>query len=234
MRKEGLILFAIFLLNLNLSYSQSVLISGRVIDFQYPQIALQQVMAINLETQQGVFGTDGNSFEITANKNDSIVVTATGYAPTKFCLKDSIFQPHYKVIIVLKRLSVNLDEITVRRKRELEQINNDIQKLGYKKSDYRLTDIEAWQSPITSIYQAFSKKERNKRKLAEMINRDNRNSLIKELLDLYQRSDLIELPREKYDEFITYLRLDDETLKLTSDYDLALYIRDRYIEYTNR
>ena len=234
MRKEGLILFAIFLLNLNLSYSQSVLISGRVIDFQYPQIALQQVMAINLETQQGVFGTDGNSFEITANKNDSIVVTATGYAPTKFCLKDSIFQTHYKVVVVLKRLSVNLDEITVRRKRELEQINNDIQKLGYKKSDYRLTDIEAWQSPITSIYETFSKKERNKRKLAEMINRDNRNSLIKELLDLYQRSDLIELPREKYDEFITYLRLDDETLKLTSDYDLALYIRDRYIEYTNR
>lgn len=234
MRKEGLILFAIFLLNLNLSYSQSVLISGRVIDFQYPQIALQQVMAINLETQQGVFGTDGNSFEITANKNDSIVVTAIGYAPTKFCLKDSIYKPTYKVVIALNRLSVNLDEITVRRKRELEQINNDIQKLGYKKSDYRLTDIEAWQSPITSIYQAFSKKERNKRKLAEMINRDNRNSLIKELLDLYQRSDLIELPREKYDEFITYLRLDDETLKLTSDYDLALYIRDRYFEYTNR
>lgn len=222
------------MLNLNLSSAQAVLISGRVIDFQFPQIALQQVMAINLETQQGVFGADGNSFEITANKNDSIVITATGYASTKFCLKDSVYKPNYKVVIALKRLSVNLDEVTVRRKRELDQINNDIQKLGYKKSDYRLTDIAAWQSPITAIYEAFSKKERNKRKLAEMINRDNRNSLIKELLDLYQRSDLIELPREKYDEFITYLRLDDETLKLTSDYDLALYIRNRYIEYANR
>jgi hypothetical protein len=233
-RKALLLFIPIVLLCLNLSYGQAIVISGRAIDIQYPQIALQQVMAINLETQQGVFGADGNSFEITVNKNDSIVVTATGYAPTKFCMKDSIYKPNYKVVIALKRLSVNLDEITVRRKRELEQINNDIQKLGYNKSDYRLTSIEAWQSPITSIYQAFSKKERNKRKLAEMINRDNRNSLIKELLDLYQRSDLIELPREKYDEFITYLRLDDETLKLTSDYDLALYIRDRYIEYTNR
>jgi hypothetical protein len=39
------------------------------------------------------------------------------------------------------------------------------------------------------------------------------------------------MPESQFDDFIDYLHLDDETLKMMSDYDMAVFIRDRYIVY---
>jgi hypothetical protein len=91
--------------------------------------------------------------------------------------------------------------------------------------------VEAWQSPITALYQAFNRKERSKRALAELINNDNRRRIIRDLLSMYASSDLIRMPESQFDDFIDYLHLDDETLKMMSDYDMAVFIRDRYIVY---
>jgi hypothetical protein len=223
-----------FILNLtNSCIAQRVFVYGKVYDKEYPTLLLQQVMVVNQQSQIGLFGNNDNSFQLQIDKTDTLVISALGYARKKVCLRDSISKNEYHISIALNRLSYDLSEITVRRQRELRQISEDIKKLGYHKKDYQLTSVDAWQSPITALYQSFSKKEQSKRALAQMINNDNRRAVLKDLLYLYNLTELIRMPENEYNDFIDYLSLSDQQMQSMSDYDLALFIRDRYLVYMN-
>jgi hypothetical protein len=230
--KKVLVFF--FILNLtNSCIAQRVFVYGKVFDKEYPTLLLQQVMVVNQQSQIGLFGNNDNSFQLQIDKTDTLVISALGYARKKVCLRDSISKNEYHISIALDRLSYDLSEITVRRQRELRQISEDIKKLGYHKKDYQLTSVDAWQSPITALYQSFSKKEQSKRALAQMINNDNRRAVLKDLLYLYSLTELIRMPENEYNDFIDYLSLNDQQMQSMSDYDLALFIRDRYLIYMN-
>lgn len=213
--------------------AQRVFVFGKVYDTEYPSLQLQQVMVVNQQSQLGIFGDNDNSFQIQIDKSDTLIISALGYARNKICLKDSSGINEIRVTIGLNRLSYDLSEITVRRQRELRQISEDIKKLGYNKREHKLTDVDAWQSPITALYQSFSKREQSKRALAQMINNDNRRAVLKDLLYLYNLTELIKLPDSEYNDFIDYLNLNDQQMQDMSDYDLAIFIRDRYLIYMN-
>jgi len=224
------------LLIICLSYNakaQRVVVFGKVYDTEYPTIPLQQLMVVNQQSQMGIFGNNDNSFQIQIDKSDTLIISALGYARKKVCLKDSSGLNELHVTIGLNRLSYDLSEITVRRQRELRQISEDIKKLGYNKRDHKLTDVDAWESPITALYQSFSKREQSKRALAQMINNDNRRAVLKDLLYLYNLTELIKLHDSEYNDFIDYLNLNDQQMQSMSDYDLAIFIRDRYLVYMN-
>lgn len=213
--------------------AQRVFVFGKVYDTEYPSLQLQQVMVVNQQSQLGIFGDNDNSFQIQIDKSDTLIISALGYARNKICLKDSSGINEIRVTIGLNRLSYDLSEITVGRQRELRQISEDIKKLGYNKRELKLTDVDAWQSPITALYQSFSKREQSKRALAQMINNDNRRAVLKDLLYLYNLTELIKLPDSEYNDFIDYLNLNDQQMQDMSDYDLAIFIRDRYLIYMN-
>ena len=211
--------------------AQQITVSGRAMDAGHPQLLLEQVMIINLRTQVGLFARSDNRFTITADKNDTIIVTALGYTPGKLCFRDSVLQPAYEIIVPLKRISIYLKEATIFVPRSLSRIEEDFGKLGYDEKDFRLSGLNAWQSPITALYQEFSRKERSKRKVAELMNDDRRRELLREVLANYSRAGLIELPYNEYNAFIDYLGLNDFLLKTFSQYELALYIKSKYYAY---
>jgi hypothetical protein len=115
--------------------------------------------------------------------------------------------------------------------RDLEQIQQDINKLGYNEKDYMLSGINAAQSPITFLYQQFSKKERSKRQVAIMENDDRKRELLKELFRLYVDYQIIELNNEEFDSFVDYLNVSDEFMINSSQYDFLIYVRDRFKDY---
>jgi len=230
--KKAIVFF--FILNLtNSCIAQRVFVFGKVYDTEFPTIPLQQVMVVNQRSQIGIFGNSDNTFQVQIDKNDTLIISALGYARKKVCLKDSSTLGEIHIRIYLYRLSYDLSEITVRRQRELRQISEDIKKLGYNKRDHKLTDVDAWESPITALYQAFSKKEQSKRALAQIINNDNRRAVIKDLLYLYNLTELIRMQESEYNDFIDYLNLNDQQMQAMSDYALAIFIRDRYLIYMN-
>lgn len=236
-----LIAFFIFLIsgagNLNNALAQQgepIVISGKAFDRENPQLRLEQVMVINLRTQQGQFAQSDNSFRVQALRNDTLVVTAIGYRIRKLCFRDSLRSDTIEIMVALERLSYELKEATVFIPRDLNRIEQDLKKLGYTPKDYRLTGVNAWQSPLTALYQEFSRKERSKRKVAELMNADRRRELMREVLANYTRSGLIALPYNEYDAFIDYLGLSDFLLRTFSQYELAYYIKQRYLEYDDQ
>ena len=88
--------------------------------------------------------------------------------------------------------------------------------------------VEVLQSPITALYQAFSRKEKNKRWIAEQEYKDNKARIVRELLSLYVACDIIELERDEFDLFIQFLNINEDFLKTASEMDLVLFIKDKY------
>ncbi len=142
--------------------------------------------------------------------------------------KDSVSKSVYTIRIPLKKLQVQLKPVDVFTNRDLEEIQEDIEKLGYDKSDYMLDGVSAFESPITALYQSFSRRERNKREVAEMRNNDNRRALLKELFRKYVDSDIIQLDNTEFDEFIDFCGVSDEFLKSSTQYDFIMYIKKRF------
>lgn len=88
------------------------------------------------------------------------------------------------------------------------------------------------QSPITALYQAFSKKEQNKRWIAEQEFKDDQRRIVQELLRLYVAFDIIDLSEEEFDAFITFLNIDEQFIKTATEMELILFIKDKYDHFS--
>ncbi len=223
-------LFVILIVLCNIpahSQTEKIKVSGTVYDPENKG-SIPNLMIVNKRTQQGFFGYNSGDFEIEALKNDTLIIAATGFATMTISYRDSVPAKEYKIRIPMKKLQVQLQPVEVFSNRDLEQIQRDIEKLGYEKSDYTLQGVSAVESPITALYQAFSKRERNKREVAEMRNNDQRRALLKELFRKYVDNDIIQLDNNEFDEFIDFCGVSDEFLKNSTQYDFIMYVKKRF------
>ena len=192
---------------------------------------LLNLMVVNQTTSQGLFGDPSGEFTIIIGRNDSLMVASTGFKTKKISFRDSVYRPIYDVLIRLEVLAYDLRQVEIFPKRDLEKIYKDIDKLGYQKKEYIVSGIDAFNSPITFLYQSFSRRERQKRLAAQLINEDKRRDLLKELLTQYVHADIIQLENGKFDEFIDFCNVSDSFMKNTSQYDFIMFIKKRYAQY---
>ncbi len=233
--KVYLLLATVFLLvGQSIEAQNNIHISGKVVDASNTKIGLPNVMVVNKSTQQGAFTNANGTFELTINKEDTIVFRAFGYHIRKISVADSVGQNIINLNVLLFKEAYQLKEVTIMESRPADSVMKDIQRLGYNKSDYMMKGSDAFMSPISALYEQFSKKERSKRIVAELINNDNRKSLLKELLFYYYRNNVIDLDPASFDFFIDYSNFNDDLLKSLSSYDLAVYIKSKIALYEYR
>lgn len=228
-----LTLIPLFFCKNSFSQQYPVSVSGKVFDVENSSASFPVLMVVNLSTQHGIFGNADGTFSTSFQKKDTLLISATGYTMKKICFKDSAEQSSFYVTIPLNKLHKDLKEVEIFPERDLDKIENDISKLGYNAGDYRLTGIDAWNAPLTAIYEEFSKKERDKRKAAQLRDESSRRDLLKELLRLYQKNNLVNLPEEEFDTFVEYLNINDDMMKRWTQYELAIYIKSKYEHYRN-
>lgn len=193
--------------------------------------SINNLMVINKTTQQGFFAGATGNFTIAAGKNDTLIIASSGYQNTVFCFRDSALQTDYFVRIYLKHLQVQLKEVRIIAQRDLEDIQRDIEKLGYKKSDYVIGGVDALNSPITFLYSQFSKRERARRHIAELRNEDMKRGLLKELLVKYVANDVINLSDDEFDHFIDYCNVSDTFMQNATQYEFIMFIKRKFEFY---
>src|SRR5436190_21247298 len=103
----------------------SIKIRGLAEDAENPSKQLEDLMIVNLTTQQGNFGYAGGKFSATVRKKDTLLVASTGYEYRKICFKDSVQKNEYEVRVKLKKLTIQLKEVQVFSPRDLEAIEKD-------------------------------------------------------------------------------------------------------------
>jgi hypothetical protein len=208
-------------------------ISGLATDEEYPLKQLEDLMLVNLATQQGEFGKAGGTFSVTIHRRDTLLVAATGYQYRKICFADSTGKNDFHISVRLKKLQVQLKEVQVFSPRDLEAIQKDIQKLGYNKKDYEISGINAFESPITFLYEEFSRHERLRRHNAVLVNDEKRRQLLKELLTRYVADDIIQLNSDEFDHFIDFCNVSEDFMKTSTQYEFIVYIKQKYRYFTD-
>lgn len=229
---KKIILVFIFIGFFFFSYAQSSIINGQAYDKE-SKLPLPRLMVINKRTNIGTFADSEGKFSISALKSDTIMLSALGFKLKKITLKDSVYKKQYYIIIPLEKLYFTLQEISVFASRTLNEIQMDIDKLGIKKS-YSVVGLDAIESPITYLYERFSKFGKSKQKVAEWENEDFKRDILKDLFRLYIKHEIIDLTEAEFDAFIKYLNLSDEFIQNASQLELTMAVKGKYENFKYR
>lgn len=202
-----------------------VLVTGKVVDTLRPQ-NFYNLMIINRTTGRGVFGQPNGSFSLYVSNGDSLSISVKDYPMVNMVVSaDSNCQFVRKIYIEGK--PQELEEIIVRPIKSLEEIKEEREALAMRETRM-VTGIEVLQSPITALYQAFSKKEQNKRWIAEQEFKDDQRRIVKELLRTYVSYEIIDLSEEDFDDFIEFLNINESFLKTATEMELITFIKDKF------
>ena len=225
----------IFLLLLTLSsftsFSQEcnrVLFTGKIVDSLRPQ-SFYNLMVINKTSGRGVFGQPNGSFSVYVSNGDSVSLSCKGYPVINLVIKADDNCQH-KTKLFIEGKAQEITEVIIRPIKTLEEIKEERSGLAMRETRM-VTGIEVLQSPITALYQAFSKKEQSKRQVAEWEYKDNQNSIVQELLRTYVAYDIVELTEEEFEDFISFLNMNETFLKTASEMDLVTFIKDKFDHY---
>jgi hypothetical protein len=224
------ILFISFLLfSFSFVYAQSkcdqVLLTGRVEDSLNPQ-SFYNLMIVNRTRGNGVFGQPNGHFSVYMNDRDSISISVKGYPMIGFRIHaDENCQFKYHKFIELK--ATEIKEVVIKPLKTLNQIKEERQELSMRETR-QVTGIEKLQSPITALYQTFSKREKNKKWIAEQEFKDNERKVVQELLRLYVAYDIINLTEDEFDDFIIFLNINETFLKTATEMELITFVQDKF------
>ncbi len=191
------------------------------------------LMIVNRRTRTGTFANTDGSFTATVQRNDTLLIGAGGYVTRTLPLGEFPDEALTTLRITLRPWNIDLQPVAILPQRTLQQIQADIAKLGYKESDYRETGVDALSSPITFLYQEFSKRERSKRLVAQLQDDDMKRDLLRELLQQYVDYGIINLSDASFDDFIDFCAVPDDVIKGLSQYDFLVYMKKKYELYTS-
>ncbi|MCX6295645.1 MAG: hypothetical protein NTX97_06190 [Bacteroidetes bacterium] len=208
-------------------------ISGKAYDKENKNLPLPKLMIINKRTNQGFFADAESKFSISILPSDTLLFSSIGFKVKSYCFKDSISKNHLYVEVGLQKLQFDLKEVSVFANRNLNEIQKDIDKLGVKNT-YSVEGINAIESPITALYERFSKFGKSKRKVAEWENEDLKRDVLKDLFRLYVQNEIIDLKDEEFDSFIKYLNLSDEFIQQSTQFELVMAVKGKYESYKYR
>ncbi len=194
---------------------------------------LPKLMIINKRSNNGSFADAEGKFSIVAKQSDTILFSAIGFLLKKVCVRDSVSKKQYHIEVQMQKLQYTLKEISVFATRDLNEIQKDIDRLGVKK-DYSITGLDGFESPITYLYERYSKRGRSKLKVQELENEDMRRDILKDLFRLYVKHEIIDLSDSEFDAFIKYLNFSDEYIQNASQFELTMAIKGKYESFKNR
>lgn len=207
------------------SQCEQVFVSGKVMDTMNMDM-FYNLMVINKTSGRGVFGQPDGHFSVYVRPGDKIALSTKGYPVYEFiATADGDCQNH--ILAYIERIPQEIEQVVVRPLKSLEQIKEERQALSQRETR-TVTGINVMESPITALYQAFSKKEQNKAWIAEQQYKDDQRRIVKELLRLYVAFEIIDLPETTFDDFITFLNIDENFIKTASEMELVLFIKDKY------
>lgn len=206
---------------------KTITFSGIVVDVQ-DTFATPAPIVVNRRTGTGHAFLPGGTFSIQGYKTDTFLVTAGGYEFARFCFQDSVDKPNYFLRVGLSIRTGQLSQVTIFPVKDLQDIKQDREKLGVVPTNSTQGPVDAISSPITFLYERYSREGRSKALVAEMENEDRKNAILRDLFRTYNRAGVINLPESDFDSFILYLNMPESYLRTASDYELAVTIKQRY------
>jgi len=208
--------------------TDTLLIKGKITNDN--QTPLSHVMIINKRAGTGVFAAGDGTFRESYLRTDTIVISSVGYSTQYISFVDSAKKNNFDINIKLGAIRYKLKEVSIYPVKTLNQVDKEISEIGVKPTN-TYKDVNALESPVTYLYERFSKFERSKRLVAQLENEDRKRAALKDLFRIYIKYDIIYLTDEQFDEFVDYCDLKDEFILNATQYELTKAIQLKFKGY---
>jgi hypothetical protein len=218
-------LFFFFFLSL-VGFSQTIRVEGRVRD-PHGQ-GIPNAIIVNNRTKTGSFGNSSGFYSVVCDKNDTLSITALSYYTRQLCMKDSLVKDVYYPTVFLDDRTYMLPIVELISSRDLEAIERDLMRLGFNENQFKTSSFS---SPITFLYEQFSKRERSKLEVSFLEYEDRKRALLKELFHLYVDYDIIELTNDEFDAFIDFMHVSDEFIRQSTQYEFLIFVKEEFQQY---
>lgn len=232
MRSKYLIAFLLFLTSgiAQAQQNDSIRISGTVLDI-YDRTPVSGVSVIIPKAGQSFVTDAAGRFNVLCHKRDTLFLFLYGYQTLRFSLADSAAKAVYHPEFMFDRLLATTSRpIIVHPNKTLRDIEKEREKLGQIPKELRQPDVPLT-SPISALYELLSDRAKERTKLREQMQADDRSRIYRELFDYYKEAGLFDLPDEYYDQFINYLNLPVDFLRTNTDYAITKTIMDAYKKF---
>jgi hypothetical protein len=208
----------------------SVHVKGKVLDM-WNKEPVSGVSVINPKLGQSTVTDGAGRFDIYCGKRDTLFLFLSGYQTVRFSMADSVDQPFYHPTFEFDKLNTTFSRaIIVHPKITLEDIEKERKEMGRIPRELKQPEMSI-SSPISALYDLLSSRAKERSKLREQIQEDERRRIYRELFNYYKEEGLFDLPDEHYEPFITYLNLPVDFLKYNTDYTIMKTILDAYKKY---
>ncbi|MCS6933671.1 MAG: carboxypeptidase-like regulatory domain-containing protein [Chitinophagales bacterium] len=209
----------------------TVIIRGTVYDL-YLNRPLAGVSVIHSAWGQTTVTDISGKFTIRALRTDTLFLFYPAYRTLRFSVADSAPQQTYNLVLGIEPLQTGIGQaVIIKAPKTLEQIERERRELGKTPEELERPVIEPFTSPISALYDMFSRRAREREKLKQQIVEDDRRKIMRELLDYFNENQLIDLPESYYEDFIRFSEISIEFLKYSTDYEITRRVVEEYNRY---
>jgi hypothetical protein len=195
-------------------------IVGRVVDPETLK-GVDRASVMNMSTRHLVKTNESGRFSILAGEGDSLIVTSLTHGRNGISYDGIVNEP----VIYSRKLikAIELPEVKIRGKRE-EQLEKEIREILAKPE--RTTKLsgdramELIQSPISLLYEAFSRRAKSDRKVLVLMQQDRRRKLA-EFRQSMIAGRATNLRGDELERFMTFCDFREDFLLTSSEYQLT-------------
>ncbi len=230
--------------------SDRVFIGGYVFEESTEQ-ALPFVNIYDKENRRGTITDTSGYFFIIVNLNDTLVFSSLGYDKKYVVITDSSSDNDKPLIVFLDTKIYELNSVDIIALRKYQQLEYEITNMKLPDDDYvyairnfpfRPKDIDYYSrinnmgfgiavSPITAIYERFSKEGKEKRKLMKVQADQEIDDAIKSKASIEFISSVLKISEQESWAFINWCKFTTEFVNSLTQYDFVNLVRHKFSQY---
>ena len=212
----------------------TILVKGKVI--QHPPIGFSELMIINVTSGRGILGNSDGTFEINIKHRDELKIFCTGFKTVIISFRDSVFKPVYNITVEMKELLIVFDKpVIIRPQPTYKELEEAKSKIGSFKYEPLIENpASAFFNPITALYQAFSRKEEEKRIYAQLLNQKQLEDAMKDITRYLINSGLFDLEDDELELFLATCPLNQDFVRTSTLYEISSALRNCYTVYKSK
>ena len=227
-KKNLLFLFTVLLASFQGMTQVSV--RGKVSD-SVSKAVLSPVSIENLRTHQGCFSNAKGEFTIEAELGDFLIFTHVGYNRKVVSLKVADDAKDLKVYMTVKTTS--LKQVTIKRG-PTEYQKDSANRADIYKDAFEYQQQKSAFSPVTTIYQKFSKKYKNLRKFQEQIVDNEKQKFIDTRYTAELTTKMTQLEGDDLASFMNQYPMDYEYARVATELEIKMWIKYNFQDYLKK
>jgi hypothetical protein len=205
-------------------------VHGTVYD-SLTHIPLRSVSIEDLQTHKGCFSDSNGNFQLEVRIGDALILTRIGYARRIYILRNADDLNH--LTIYLQNKNTNLKAVVITRglteyqkdSANRAEIYQDA--IGYEQQ-------KSMMSPVTSLYQKFSKKYKELRKFQGQIVDMEKQKFIDTRYTPELVHAMTKLDEDAMAEFMNQYPMDYDYARAASDLEIKMWIKYNYQDYLKK